>query len=185
MDRERVARFADLDATAVLQFQRTVASRPGVAGATLSATTVQKYPLPADLPLPVPRRPRRRAAGRSISRAESRRRGQGPRRRHPSIALHARAWPCRLIQGAIEVVGPRVAGAAHQRRLRRRHRPSPTTRPEPVRVDEAATRALQEWQRSQPARGHAAIATPSELMQRSTCSTPPALSSSRTSSDRG
>ena len=43
MDREGVARFADLDATAVLQFQRTVASRPGVAGATLSATTVQKY----------------------------------------------------------------------------------------------------------------------------------------------
>jgi integrase len=43
MDREGVVSFSDLDATAVLQFQRTVASRPGVAGPTLSATTVQKY----------------------------------------------------------------------------------------------------------------------------------------------
>jgi integrase len=36
-------RFADLDATALLQFQRAIAQRRNSAGATLAPTTVQKY----------------------------------------------------------------------------------------------------------------------------------------------
>ena len=36
-------RFADLDATALLQFQRAIAQRTNAAGATLAPTTVQKY----------------------------------------------------------------------------------------------------------------------------------------------
>ena len=43
MDRAGVSSFADLDATAVLQFQRAIAKRAGIAGDTIANSTVQKY----------------------------------------------------------------------------------------------------------------------------------------------
>ena len=43
MDREGFTRFADLDATALLQFQRSLTERPGIARATLAPATLQKY----------------------------------------------------------------------------------------------------------------------------------------------
>lgn len=43
MDQEGFNRFADLDATALLQFQRSLTERAGVARTTLAATTVQRH----------------------------------------------------------------------------------------------------------------------------------------------
>ena len=43
MDSAGFTRFADLDATALLQFQRSLTDRPGVARAALAPATVQKY----------------------------------------------------------------------------------------------------------------------------------------------
>ena len=43
MDQAGFMRFADLDATAILQFQRSLSERPGIARAVLAPTTVQKY----------------------------------------------------------------------------------------------------------------------------------------------
>ncbi len=43
MDQAGLTRFADLDATAILQFQRSLSERPGIARAVLAPTTVQKY----------------------------------------------------------------------------------------------------------------------------------------------
>jgi hypothetical protein len=43
MDQEGFARFADLDATAILQFQGSIQRRKGSGRSTLSPTTVQKY----------------------------------------------------------------------------------------------------------------------------------------------
>jgi integrase len=43
MDQEGFGRFADLDATALLQFQRSIRNRRGVRSSTLASTTVQKY----------------------------------------------------------------------------------------------------------------------------------------------
>ena len=43
MEQAGFTRFADLDATALLQFQRSLAERAGIGRSTLAATTVQKY----------------------------------------------------------------------------------------------------------------------------------------------
>jgi hypothetical protein len=43
MNQAGFTRFADLDAQALLQFQRSLRERPGIARATLAPTTVQKY----------------------------------------------------------------------------------------------------------------------------------------------
>jgi len=43
MDQAGFARFADLDAAALLQFQRSLTERPGIARAALAPATVQKY----------------------------------------------------------------------------------------------------------------------------------------------
>lgn len=43
MDQAGFSRFADLDATALLQFQRSLTDRPGIARAALAPATVQKY----------------------------------------------------------------------------------------------------------------------------------------------
>ena len=43
MDKAGFARFADLDAAALLQFQRSLMERPGIARAALAPATVQKY----------------------------------------------------------------------------------------------------------------------------------------------
>lgn len=43
MDHAGFTRFADLDATAILQFQRALSERPGIARAVLAPMTVQKY----------------------------------------------------------------------------------------------------------------------------------------------
>jgi integrase len=43
MTHEGFSRFADLDATALLQFQRSIGKRRGVRSSTLAPTTVQKY----------------------------------------------------------------------------------------------------------------------------------------------
>jgi integrase len=43
MDQAGFARFADLDATALLQFQRSLAQRPGTRRDALAPTTVQRY----------------------------------------------------------------------------------------------------------------------------------------------
>src|SRR5260370_42322718 len=43
MDQAGFVRFADLDATALLQFQRSLTDRPGIARAGLAPATVQKY----------------------------------------------------------------------------------------------------------------------------------------------
>lgn len=43
MDREGFTRFTDLDATALLQFQRSLTERPGVARAALAAATVRRH----------------------------------------------------------------------------------------------------------------------------------------------
>jgi len=43
MVRSGFARFSDLDATALLQFQRALSARPGIGRASLATTTVQKY----------------------------------------------------------------------------------------------------------------------------------------------
>lgn len=43
LDQAGFTRFADLDATAILQFQRSLSERPGIARAVLAPTTVQKY----------------------------------------------------------------------------------------------------------------------------------------------
>ncbi len=43
MDQAGFVRFADLNATALLQFQRSLTSRPGVTRSTLAASTIQKY----------------------------------------------------------------------------------------------------------------------------------------------
>lgn len=43
MDQSGFPRFSDLDATALLQFQRSIADRTGIAGDTLAHTTVEKY----------------------------------------------------------------------------------------------------------------------------------------------
>jgi integrase len=43
MDQAGFTRFADLDATALLQFQRSLTDRPGIARAALAPATVQKY----------------------------------------------------------------------------------------------------------------------------------------------
>ncbi len=166
MDREGVARFADLDATAVLQFQRTVASRPGVAGATLSATTVQKYlyllfylyrfrddledALKVD-PFP----------GQSLGAAAKVRDGDIPRLPYtPENVASA------LIQGAIksverasqvldarEVFAKAIAQA--QQEGTSKHL-----------LTQAAAQALQEWDRCHPGGDMPAIASTNDLMQR-------------------
>ena len=166
MDREGVARFADLDATAVLQFQRTVASRPGVAGATLSATTVQKYlyllfylyrfrddledALKVD-PFP----------GQSLGAAAKVRDGDIPRLPYtPENVATA------LIQGAIksverasqvldarEVFAKAIAQA--QQEGTSRHL-----------LTQAAAKALQEWGRCHRVGDMPAIASTNDLMQR-------------------
>ena len=43
MDAEGYSRFADLDASALLRFQRAIAQRTNQQGAPLARTTVQKY----------------------------------------------------------------------------------------------------------------------------------------------
>jgi len=43
MDQAGFTRFSDLDATALLQFQRSLTDRPGIARAALAPATVQKY----------------------------------------------------------------------------------------------------------------------------------------------
>lgn len=43
MDHADFTRFADLDAAAILQFQRALSERPGIARAVLAPSTVQKY----------------------------------------------------------------------------------------------------------------------------------------------
>jgi hypothetical protein len=166
MDREGVVRFSDLDATAVLQFQRTVASRPGVAGPTLSATTVQKYlylliylyrfrddledALRVD-PFP----------GQSLGAAAKVRDGDIPRM--PYTPEHVATA---LIQGAIksverasqvlqarEVFAQAIAQAQQEGASK-------------YLWTEAAAHALQEWERCHPGGDMPAIVSTNDLMQR-------------------
>ena len=166
MDREGVVRFADLDVTAVLQFQRTVASRPGVAGATLSATTVQKYlylliylyrfrddledALQVD-PFP----------GQSLGAAAKVRDGDIPRL--PYTPEHVATA---LIQGAIKNV-ERASQVLQAREVFAqaiaRARQEGTSK---HLLTEAAAQALQEWDRAHPGGDMPAIVSTNDLMQR-------------------
>jgi len=166
MDREGVVRFSDLDATAVLQFQRTVASRPGVARPTLSATTVQKYlylliylyrfrddledALRVD-PFP----------GQSLGAAAKVRDGDIPRM--PYTPEHVATA---LIQGAIksverasqvlqarEVFAQAIAQAQQEGASK-------------YLWTEAAAHALQEWEHCHPGGDMPAIVSTNDLMQR-------------------
>lgn len=166
MDREGVARFADLDATALLQFRRAVANRPGMTGATLSATTVQKYlyllfylyrfrddledALQVD-PFP----------GQSLGAAAKVRDGDIPRL--PYTPEHVATA---LIQGAIksverasqvldarEVFAKAIAQAQQEGTSK-------------YLLTAAAAHALQEWDRCHPCGDMPSIASTNDLMQR-------------------
>lgn len=166
MAREGVVRFADLDATAVLQFQRTVASRPGVAGATLSATTVQKYlylliylyrfrddledALQVD-PFP----------GQSLGAAAKVRDGDIPRLPYtPDPVATA------LIQGAIKSV-ERASQVLQSREVfAQAIAQAQGDGTSKHLLTEAAAHALQEWDRCHPGDDMPAIVSTNDLMQR-------------------
>ncbi|MBI5277790.1 MAG: hypothetical protein HY854_15165 [Burkholderiales bacterium] len=166
MDREDIARFADLDATALLQFQRAISCRPGKSGTALAPTTVQKYLYlltylyrfrrDLDDALQIDPFP-----GQSLGAAAKVREGDIPRL--PYTPEHV---AMALIQGAIEVVerSPQVlhardvyAAAIAQAQQEGLSRYVWTA---------AATRALQECPRCCPPGGMAAITSPDELAQR-------------------
>ena len=95
-------RFADLDATALLQFQRAIAQRTNAAGAALAPTTVQKY---LRLLLYLHRYRKEIGDGLTIDPCPGQSTGQLAQVREIDI----RRWPCTpdaiavpLIQGAIE-----------------------------------------------------------------------------------
>ncbi len=166
MDRAAVTRFAQLDASALLQFQRSISERPGKRTRALAPTTVQKYLYlltylyrfrdELDDALQIDPFP-----GQSLGAAAKVREGDIPRLPYTPQGV---AVP--LIQGAIELVGHAsqvlrtrdvyadAIARAQQQGLSR------------YVFSEEATRALQEWQRSQPPVDMTAIATPSELAQR-------------------
>ena len=166
MDRAAVTRFAQLDASALLQFHRSISERPGKRMRALAPTTVQKYLYllaylyrfrdELDDALQIDPFP-----GQSLGAAAKVREGDIPRLPYTPQGV---AVP--LIQGAIEVVGHAsqvlrtrdvyadAIARAQQQGLSR------------YVFSEEATRALQEWQRSQPPVDMTAIATPSELAQR-------------------
>ncbi len=166
MDREGVVRFSDLDATAVLQFQRTVASRPGVAGPTLSATTVQKYlylliylyrfrddledALRVD-PFP----------GQSLGAAAKVRDGDIPRM--PYTPEHVATA---LIQGAIKSV-ERASQVLQAREVfARAIAQAQQVGTSKYLLTEAAAHALQDWDRCHPGGDMPAIVSTNDLMQR-------------------
>ena len=166
MDREGVARFADLDATAVLQFQRSVSSRPGMAGATLAATTVQKYLYllfylyrfrgDLDDALQVDPFP-----GQSLGAAAKVRDGDIPRLPYtPENVATA------LIQGAIKSV-ERASQVLDAREVYAQA--IAQAQQEGISkylLTEAAVRALQEWDRCHPCGDLPSIASTTDLMQR-------------------
>jgi integrase len=166
MDRARVSRFAHLDASALLQFQRSISERPGKRAGTLAPTTVQKYLYlltylyrfrgELDDALQIDPFP-----GQSLGAAAKVREGDIPRLPYTPQSV---AVP--LIQGAIEVVGH-----ASQVLRARDVYAAAIARAQQLGLSryaftEQATRALQESQRSLPSTDMPAIPTPSKLAQR-------------------